>query len=276
MNKVDLNTEKIINDYLSGKSTLEIAKELNVSIITIQRRLKGKVVFRTNTDRSKYNYNRQYFKQINTPDKAYWLGVLMADGCISSNLKYVILGVKYSDKEWVEQFVKYLKGNMKVNKVKTNTVSKEGNLLYSARLNISCKEMAIDLSQYGVIPRKSCKEIIPDIEEKYIRDFIRGYFDGDGSISFQSYKDKKYPLFSFMGSFEVVSFVKRLFTSLFNLKDIKIHKHHKDRNKSPYTWAKTGKEVQQIYDYLYYKDNIPCLQRKKNKFEELLKIYEGY
>ena len=40
---------------------------------------------------SKYVYNKDYFEKINTSEKAYWLGFLYADGCITRFYKGEVL-----------------------------------------------------------------------------------------------------------------------------------------------------------------------------------------
>ena len=63
----------------------------------------------------------------------------------------------------------------------------EGNLYdyvdrQAARLNFSCVVIYQDIVNLGGKECKSNDIVFPDIPEKYLHDFIRGYFDGDGCV----------------------------------------------------------------------------------------------
>ena len=122
-----------------------------------------------------YNVNHQYFKEINSKDKAYWLGWLAADGCVycRKSTTYMIklcLGIK--DKEILKLF------NQSLNYNKPVAITPK-----TATVEIISKEMFNDLSKYNIIPRKSGVYRMPKIRQDLMHHFIRGYFDGDGSIS---------------------------------------------------------------------------------------------
>ena len=44
--------------------------------------------------------------------------------------------------------------------------------------------MCTDLMKLDVVPRKSLIAEMPNINKSLVRHFIRGYFDGDGNISY--------------------------------------------------------------------------------------------
>lgn len=72
----------IINAYINGETALNISKRYNTHDNTIRRILKNNnVEIRGNKITSrKYNVNENYFDNIDTPNKAYILGLLYADG----------------------------------------------------------------------------------------------------------------------------------------------------------------------------------------------------
>lgn len=72
----------IINAYINGETALSISKRYNTHDNTIRRILKNNnVEIRGNKITSrKYNVNENYFDNIDTPNKAYILGLLYADG----------------------------------------------------------------------------------------------------------------------------------------------------------------------------------------------------
>lgn len=72
--------EKIKSLYLSGSSTVKIGQLFGVSHKKIARVLESLDVPRTGVGRREYKLNEYYFDEINTPNKAYVLGFLCADG----------------------------------------------------------------------------------------------------------------------------------------------------------------------------------------------------
>lgn len=126
---------------------------------------------------TKYSFDRNYFKEINTEEKAYWLGFIAADGCVSAKMNSIRVDLKSSDAEHLEKLRTSISGNQPI------AVAHRGASCY---MDMNSKQMAEDLFQLGVTPNKSLTldikfDLIP---EELIHHFIRGYFDGDGSINY--------------------------------------------------------------------------------------------
>lgn len=120
---------------------------------------------------------RDFFKVIDSEEKAYWLGFIAADGNVSADYSKCTIELKRSDKEHLKKFNRNFNNYYKV-------ADYAHNEYLSSRIMISSKQCCLDLVQYGIIPNKSLTlnvktELIP---ENLIRHYIRGYFDGDGSI----------------------------------------------------------------------------------------------
>lgn len=122
------------------------------------------------------------FDVINTEEKAYWLGFLYADGCVTDN-DYIELGIQYSDKDHLLKYCDFIQLNYKHIKHSNNM----------ARVRIHNKHMANALKEKGCIPRKSNVLQFPNItiftNYELIYDFCRGYCDGDGCLRF--YRNSK-------------------------------------------------------------------------------------
>ena len=130
------------------------------------------------------NCNDNYFELINTEDKAYWLGFLYADGCVTQDHKTVILVLSIKDIKHVEKFKETTSSEYKIGGNKENTYART--CIYSAK-------MAEYLIAKGCVPAKTFILKFPTykiIPQNLIRHFIRGYFDGDGCI-FANYRHKK-------------------------------------------------------------------------------------
>lgn len=119
----------------------------------------------------KYFINQDYFKTWSR-NMAYILGLWFADGCIYGGKMFDITLHK-KDKYILKQVAKELqyKGNL------YDYVDRQ-----AARLNFSCKVIYDDIIHLGGMENKSFKIDFPEIPKEYLPDFIRGYFDGDGSI----------------------------------------------------------------------------------------------
>lgn len=179
--KITEEIKPYLREQYYYKSSTELSKELNISASTIagfwrREGLKGK-------KRRVYHYNEHYFQNIDTPEKAYWLGLLAADGCIchtnDARQDLIVIHLIDSDSEILEKFNKTLYSN----KPLCHYTRKLDNRKY-VKFEISSDIMSADLAKYNIVPKKTNKYLFPDnINAEYYKDFIRGYFDGDGCIS---------------------------------------------------------------------------------------------
>ena len=132
----------------------------------------GEVLSQRQSNNSrKYNINQDYFKKWSR-NMAYIFGFWCADGCIYNGRCFDITlhkKDKYILKKIAEEF-KY-EGPI------YDYVDKQ-----ACRINFSCKEMYNDLINLGGEENKSLTLKFPDVPKQYLADFIRGYFDGDGSV----------------------------------------------------------------------------------------------
>lgn len=136
----------------------------------------------------KREFNLDFFKK-ESADMFYILGLFVADGSVRHNKRGAwFIDLQLTDKDLVFAVRDALNSNHKI----TRRIGKKNqNDLY--RLQIGSKEMCKDLNRYGIKPNKTKKLFLPEIPLKYFGDFVRGYFDGDGCISFTTYspKDRK-------------------------------------------------------------------------------------
>jgi hypothetical protein len=120
--------------------------------------------------------NHDYFANVDSEKRAYWLGFSFADGMVidkvakGSMLFSVHLAQR--DRGHLETLRRELEANNKA------VVTKAG----GARLTVSSDKICSDLIRYGCTPRKSLTVQYPSIHEEFGRHFVRGYFDGNGSV----------------------------------------------------------------------------------------------
>ena len=171
----------IINKYLNENYTLkQLGKEFNCSYPTI-RNLLNKHKIKSRGNKQGYPRDEFYFNKIDTEEKAYWLGFLYADGCVHSN-NYEI-SVNITDKEHIEKFKAAIKAfNHNITEIQDKRFP-NAKTLY--QFSIKDKQLHQDLIKWGCIPQKSLLiNKIPNIPRDYVSHFLRGYFDGDGSLHY--------------------------------------------------------------------------------------------
>lgn len=208
--------------------------------------------------RRKYSLNESIFEQIDTEEKAYWLGFLLTDGCIIEHPKPSIhIDLKTSDSELLHKFQEFLGSNYPI----YNSQNKcNGKTIWSKRLKINSKQLVKDLIEKGVIPRKSLSTVF--IETGFDRDFIRGIFDGDGSIS-QSRDSRCFVIY---GTRELVQCIQ---DRLFNKLSLKKNKIWNSGNIFGVRWRSIS-DLEIIYEYLYQNAST-YLSRKESAFREVIR-----
>ena len=58
------------------------------------------------------NYNRHIFENIDTEEKAYWLGFILADGYLNTDKHMVRIKLGDVDKKHIEKFIAFIGGNL--------------------------------------------------------------------------------------------------------------------------------------------------------------------
>lgn len=179
--------EKIIKFYKQKPITIEeLSKEFNISVPSILKILNEyKIKKYTKVQLFSPDLREDYFENIDNEFKAYFLGLIITDGCVHyTKGKQPLVGLTLNSKDdyLLNEFKKQIKSNKKI------TYDNRG----CSEINILSRKMVEDLKKYGVIPNKSLKTIFPkNITMILYKDLIRGILDGDGSISFYVRKRRK-------------------------------------------------------------------------------------
>lgn len=134
----------------------------------------------------KYDYNENAFDSIDNEEKAYWLGFMYADGYLGRGKGYEIkLSLQKSDESHLRKFADFIGDNLPIHDDSDNPNAK--------RVIAGNKKLYMALSKLGCMNAKTFNIKFPDyniVPKHLIHHFIRGYFDGDGGISFD--KDERY------------------------------------------------------------------------------------
>ena len=268
------NPQILIDAYLSGKSPRALGAEYGVADGTIANFLRRYSVVIRDSSRAKqkYSIDEHVYDTIDTQDKAYFLGLLMADGNSSSSSHCIRLDLQERDKELVEKFRSLFKSNRPfiIRPIKIT----DG---YTCQAQVGCsitnKYVAESLAKWGIIPNKTFITTFPEaLDSQYYSHFVRGLFDGDGSLSINTIKNAQ--TFTIAGTEKLLLRIQEILCEACGLTKTKLV-YHKTKGGGIYTLNYGGSvQVTRIKEYLY-KDAITYLQRKKDKFDsiQILKKY---
>lgn len=265
----------VIKEYLNNKSLTEISKKYHIAPNTIKNILISENVEILNSDQMssiknnerrrenrKYQVNFDYFKTW-SHNMAYILGLIYSDGNVcKGRLKIALKSTDIKLLKKIKEEMQY-EGEIHIRNAKC-----KGKNFESAVLCISSIDICEDLYKLGVMENKSLKIEFPNVSEEYFMDFIRGFFDGDGSIEIK--KDtKSYQLRTrFCSGSE--KFLMQIMNEL---------KRYGFKNKNVYNKkdskcceiAYSTNESLLLYN-LMYSENCICLDRKFNKFKEGIEL----
>lgn len=175
---------QIIREYIEGNSITFLAKKYNLSQSTISDILKKeKIEIKPPSSYyTKWHIDEKYFDVIDTPDKAYIIGLLYADGYNNMSSHRVSLSLQETDKSILEKIRECIDYDCPL--IFKDYNSKNPNWQNQYELSITRKYLSEQLAKLGVVQNKSLILTFPQwLDSNLYFDFIRGYFDGDGHIS---------------------------------------------------------------------------------------------
>lgn len=227
-NALSFNLETdIIPLYEKGISLTKIAKQFGTTRDTLSKHLK-KAGYKVINHQNETKFNEHVFDSIDTEEKAYWLGFIYADGYIdftpldpNKKSRYAFeLSLKGSDIEHLNKFNIFMGHNKNI--VKLSYVNYNGKKCLRCRWGAVNKHLWNTLNNLGCTPRKSLTLKFPDKDifkdSSLIRHFIRGYFDGDGCLSYMKTNHSEVynyvPICSMLGTFEFLLKVKELLDNI--------------------------------------------------------------
>lgn len=205
---------------------------------------------------TRYKSNQNYFDEIDSEEKAYMLGFLFADGYVSEDGFNTTITLSHKDKYILEKFSSLIFENKPV----YDRASKQHPGKIYSRLDICGKRINSKLCELGCVPAKSLILKFPESLLCTLHNhFIRGYFDGDGSIivSKRKYNNYTVTITSTLIMCEKIRDIIYNDTGIYG----KIYKH---KNIYRYT-VRGARQVEKISNFLY-KDSTIFLQRKFDKF----------
>lgn len=269
--------KQAIYNYIVNKQGLQTAgREFGISQPMMEQILKKySIPKRTYSEAKqggrKYPCDDNFFKR-QSHEMAYVLGFIAANGCVSSKENRISIEVQESDRQILER----IKEVTKVTRPITIQLRKNGKR--TAMLRNWSSEWKSDLAHYGVTNKKTLTLKPPTmLAPEYRIDYIRGYFDGDGSICSCNNKSQK-GYGHTANRFEIAGTSKQamewIYLELIRHYHIMMNALTSEKLDGGVTMYKVracgGKELRAIYNLFYSSEGTMCLLRKKEKFETIL------
>lgn len=207
----------------------------------------------------KYSLNEDYFKKIDSNNKAYILGFIYADGSVYNN--YLSVGLSAKDVE----ILNFIKSELNYGGEIYNHHKKINDKKYKI-LSVSSKKIVNDLIKLGVIKNKTyLSKELPFYDKKYEGAFLRGFFDGDGSIYSNNNRGILEYTAAFSGNLSVLNQVKTILSdSNISCSNIR-HRHNNDE--SCMLEIRGNINIEKFYKLLYNNAEF-YLKRKKERFDK--------
>lgn len=262
--------EFLKQEYLNGKSLRAIAEEYGVNRSTLSRHLKNNniVISGNNPNqprRYEYNCNEDFFAVIDTEEKAYVLGFFLADGSLIAN------GIKFDQTIANKNILEFVKTAMQAEQeIKTY----DGRVVHDpysdrsyisqpmCRLSLSRIKLRNDLIKLGIQENKTYNFVNLNIPDQFWNDFMRGYLDGDGSIS-QS--DHSFRISYTIKNLDLVHFIVERSSKFYEFNTLY------DKRSDSYTiYISNYYNAEQFYRYVYHDNMCFCLDYKMHTLKKIL------
>lgn len=175
--------------YQSGISSTELSRRFKISVPTVFRCLRkhGVKSRPVSEARRRYNLNHDYFKMIDSHDKAQMLGMIGADGNVATRREVFEITLQEDDGYYLDR----MKNLMGYEGPLLKTYCKRFDTHY-VRLAVYSKVFKDHLINLGITPKKSLTMTFPSLDQipdQFLSSYILGYYEGDGGIQVWNGKD---------------------------------------------------------------------------------------
>lgn len=162
-----------------GKPLTEVAEQLGRSYDATSLKANRMGLGFTRPD--KRHFNARVFTDW-TPESAWLLGLLLADGTFASGPRKTI-GLSSVDRDLVEQMQRIMETDYPIYERDPATVKGCLGKRVQYRLYVNSVELVARLDELGIPRLKRDRTAFPPVPIELLRHLIRGYIDGDGGCS---------------------------------------------------------------------------------------------
>lgn len=259
-------SDNIIALHGEGLTQRQMAVRLGCGLNTVRRRMKLLNLKPQSNGSRDYEINSSAFDLIDTEEKAYWFGFLLADGCLGrlkSKWRTLRVCLQARDESQLVALAKFL--------------GYKGALFEDFRCKHHRKLLTFCDTQFAAIlikkgwlnyKRGLSFEILDCVPDIVFAHFVRGYFDGDGCFSYMRVKGatkirrrNRYANISCKHKGALEEILRRVV--LLGGPESRIRKRSKAHD---IRWSNSRSRV---FANWIYTDSHVFLPRKKNRIEEM-------
>lgn len=253
----DDEIEKIKQLYNSGQTSYELSEMYNMSSVNMRRWLH---LWGVQMRKSKYTFDEHYFDVIDNQDKAYIMGLFYSDGYHNVKDNTITITLQEKDKHILESINYLLNSDKPLRFVNNNARNPNWSDCYQLSLTSSYTSRVLET--YGLVSAKSLILEFPKwLDKSLYQHFIRGVFDGDGSISTSKYKYN-------MSIISTESFCSKIQEILLDELGVESHIYiSSSLDKPTRTLMVTKKHLNKIFFDWLYKDANLYLKRKYDVYK---------
>ena len=247
--------DNIIKMYQSGLGMGPISKKYHSGIPKIRKILiENGIQIHIKGDEPHYRINNEFLDDLDSSNKFYFLGWMFSDGSVDSRWNTFSIGLSVVDKNIL----------FKLN----NLLGNEREVFIGdkvATLKATSKRLKERLIELGCAPNKTPIVKFPDwIPRQFLKDFIRGFFDGDGGISIKENKNGSYTgSLSFTSTKDFNEKLKEILECELGLKHIRIR--NAQTSFVTILTINVREEIIKLMDWMY-SDAELLLERKHEKY----------
>lgn len=265
--KVNDCSDEICKLYLSNMPLWEITNKFKTSSNTILKILEKSNISKKTLSESHrtYQLNEKFFDIIDSEEKAYFLGFLYADGYNFRKTNSVKLELAIKDKEILYKLSKLIYEKIYKDRVIITDRTSSNKGLF-AHVSINNKRISEQLERLGCSQNKSFKIRFPTwLNESLHHHFIRGYFDGDGSVTIKN----KGASVKITSNENFIDDLRIVLKKNLNLHFSKSSSSSKSNNIKTSTIMNCGNRFVELFLDWIYKDSTIFLKRKHKKYLKL-------
>ena len=250
---------QIIDLNLARKNAKEIASIMNVSYDQVKSAIVklGLKPVSVSEIKRLYKTNENWLDAIDCPEKAIFLGLFFADGCNQSANNSCDIILHKKDSSYLKRFANLI----------TNKPLAIVGMRNQIALKICSKHFSEKLTYYGATPQKSLTlEWVKNLDPKYWRFFIKGFFEGDGGFCI-SRQSKTYYCATFTSA---LPFLQKLNSVISNELGISGRIYHKTKNGTYSLHFAKQHELKILTRWLYQDYNHLAMERKLDIAQQIL------
>lgn len=208
----------------------------------------------------KYGVNDDYFDN-ESSNMAYILGFLAADGTVAKNGNRIKIGLSSVDRKFLELIKEELGAESNILDYETS------NGYMVSEFSFTSQKIKQKLTEYNIVPGKTETFTFPiNLSKKYWIDFIRGYFDGDGSVGTAGPSAIRWQICSHRP--QVLETIVEFLFEEYGVPKVSVQKNEHG-NSFLYTIQYSNNSTRKIFQILYTPNSL-YLPRKFEKFKSII------